>query len=96
MHKFVRYLVNWVAGMKLIFILLLIVILLTGTMITKVLSAIAMIFSIGTFYWRLYPLIKGLDKNVQITPKGYSKTLGVMIGAFIAFFLLVLVTHFVF
>lgn len=87
MHEFVKYLVYWVAGTKLIFIVLLVVILLTGGETTKLLSVIALILSIASYYWRLHPIIKGLDKNGHITPAGYSKTLGMMISGFIILFL---------
>ncbi len=90
MHSFIEYLVYWVAGTKLIFIMLLIVILLTGSDTTKLLSVVALILSIASFYWKLYPIIKQLDEKNEITPKGYSKTLGIMIGTFIAVFCLVL------
>ncbi len=90
MHSFIEYLVYWVAGTKLIFIVLLIVILLTGSDTTKLLSVVALILSIASFYWKLYPIIKQLDEKNEITPKGYSKTLGIMIGTFIAVFCLVL------
>lgn len=91
MHDFIKYLVYWVAGTKLIFIVLLIVILFTGNDITKLLSVIALIISIGSFYWKLYPIIKDLDKKGEITPKGYSKTLGRMIGTFMSVFFIALV-----
>lgn len=90
MHSFIEYLVYWVAGTKLIFIVLLIVILLTGSDTTKLLSVVALILSIASFYWKLYPIIKQLDEKNEITPKGYSKTLGIMIGTFIAVFCVVL------
>lgn len=90
MHSFIEYLVYWVAGTKLIFIVLLIVILLTGNDTTKLLSVVALILSIASFYWKLYPIIKQLDEKNEITPKGYSKTLGIMIGTFIAVFCVVL------
>jgi hypothetical protein len=86
MHSMVSYLVNWVAGTKLIFIALLIVILITGNETTQIFSVIALILSIALFYWRLYPIIKKMDAKDQITPKGYSKTLGIMIGGFIFVF----------
>ena len=73
-HALVRYLVNWVAGTKLIFIMLLIVILIFGNITTRIFSVIALIISILTFFWRLYPEIRTLDQAGQITPKGYSKT----------------------
>lgn len=93
MHSFIEYLVYWVAGTKLIFIVLLIVILFTGSDMTKLLSVIALILSIASFYWKLYPIIKQLDKKGEITPKGYSKTLGIMIGTFIAVFCAVLLLN---
>ncbi|MDX2430458.1 MAG: hypothetical protein QNK35_05965 [Bacteroides sp.] len=92
-HALVKYLINWVAGTKLIFILLLIVVLFTGDSNTRILSVIALIVSIFTFFWRLYPAIRNLDHAGQITPKGYSKTLGLMIFGFIAAFALALVLH---
>ena len=78
LHALVKYLINWVAGTKLIFILLLGVIIATGSALTKICSAGALILSIATFYWRLYPAIKTMDEKGQITPKGYSGTLGLM------------------
>lgn len=92
-HDFIKYLVYWVAGTKLIFIMLLIVILLTGSDTTKLLSVIALILSILSFYWKMYPMIKKLDNRDEITPKGYSKTLGIMIATFIAVFSLVLLLN---
>jgi hypothetical protein len=78
-HDFVRYLVFWVAGTKVIFILLIIVIIIFGDPLTQSFSIIALIISIATFYWKLFPLIRKMDKGGQIEPKGYSIILGVMI-----------------
>ncbi|GAB4415733.1 MAG: hypothetical protein Kow002_01020 [Anaerolineales bacterium] len=86
-HDFVKYLVNWVAGTKLIFIFLLIVILLTGNERTLLLTVIALIASILSFYWRLFPLIRKMDRESQIEPKNYSTGLGLMISGFIIVFL---------
>ncbi|MHA1648480.1 MAG: hypothetical protein ACTSVL_13010 [Promethearchaeota archaeon] len=83
MHDFVKYLVNWVAGTKLIFLLLLVVILVFGDEKTQVYSMLALILSILTFYWKLYPLIKKMDKKDQIDPKNYSRTLALMILSFV-------------
>jgi hypothetical protein len=83
MHDFVKYLVNWVAGTKLIFIMLLAVILIFGDDQTQLWALLALILSILTFYWKLYPLIKKMDKNDQIDPKNYSRTLGLMIFSFV-------------
>ncbi len=95
-HLLVRYLINWVAGTKIIFIALLIVIIITGNETTKLFSVIALIVTIFTFYWRLYPIIKKIDNDGQITPKGYSKTLGKMISVFIIIFVLALIVYLIF
>jgi len=86
-HNFVKYLVNWVAGTKLIFIFLLIVILFSGNEKTLLLTAVALIASILSFYWRLFPLIRKMDRESQIEPKNYSTGLGLMITGFIIVFL---------
>jgi hypothetical protein len=86
-HNFVRYLVNWVAGVKLIFIFLLIVVLYFGDKDTLVFTAVALFASVISFYWRLYPLIRKMDRESQIEPKNYSVGLAIMIlGFVIAFF----------
>ena len=82
-HALVRYLVNWVAGTKLIFVALLVVILVTGSEATKTYAVVALILSILSFFWRLVPAISRLDKDHQITPRGYSRTLGLMIAGFV-------------
>lgn len=90
---FSSYLVNWVAGVKLIFIFLLTVILIIGTEQVKLWAVVAMIFSIATYFWRLHPTIKKLDAMGCITPKGYSKALGWMIAGFMIMFTAALTVH---
>ena len=85
-HNFVKYLVNWIAGTKLIFIALLIVILYAADDHTLVLSGIALVITIASFFWRLFPLIRKMDRDAQIEPKNYSAVLGWMILAFILIF----------
>ncbi|MCJ7701252.1 MAG: hypothetical protein MUO62_06685 [Anaerolineales bacterium] len=89
-HDFVKYLVNWVAGTKLIFIFLLIVILYRADDRTLVFSSAALVISIASFFWRLFPLIRKMDREDQIDPKHYSAVLGWMILAFILIFLVVI------
>ena len=84
---FVKYLVNWVAGTKLIFILLLIIIVFTANDQSMIFTGTALVISIASFFWRLFPLIRKMDSEGQIEPKNYSTTLGWMIGAFILMFL---------
>ena len=86
-HNFVRYLVYWVAGVKLIFLLLLAAIFLHSDLDIQSMSFIAMAVGTAAFFWRLFPLIRKMDKNRQIEPKNYSIVLGVMIFTFIAYFI---------
>ncbi len=86
-HALIKYLVNWVAGTKLIFIALLLIIILKGDEEIQLLTAFALIITILSFFWRLYPSIKKMDQKGNITPKGYSKTLGIMIFCFILVFM---------
>lgn len=86
-HNFVKYLVNWVAGTKLIFIMLLIVILYVADDQTLLFATMALVISIASFFWRLFPLIRKMDREGQINPKNYSAVLGWMIFAFILIFL---------
>jgi hypothetical protein len=94
-HALVSYLIDWVAGTKLIFIVLLIGILITGSPATKVFSVIALIFSILTFYSRLYPALTQMDRAGQIVPRGYSRTLALMIASFVIVFAIAVVVYLV-
>lgn len=85
-HDFVKYLVNWVAGAKLIFLLLLATIIIFADVDTQRMSLLALAIATLSFYWRLFPLIKKMDRNGQVEPKGYSIALGIMIFIFAATF----------
>ena len=87
LHQFVKYLVNWVAGTKLIFILLLVAILYAADEQTMLYAGIALVLSIASFFWRLFPLVRNMDEGNQIEPKNYSIALGWMILGFIVVFL---------
>jgi len=86
-HDFVKYLVNWVAGAKLLFLMLLAVIAFFANSEIQRFSLVALALATGSFYWRLFPLIRKLDRNGQIQPQNYSMLLGTLIFAFIAFFI---------
>ena len=86
-HDLVKYLVYWVAGTKVISILLLVVILLTAQGKSLIFAGAAMVVSIATFFWRLFPLFRKMDRSNQIEPKNYSATLGWMILGFVLVFL---------
>ncbi|HSG42047.1 MAG TPA: hypothetical protein VLA72_02725 [Anaerolineales bacterium] len=89
-HNFIKYLVNWVAGAKLIFIFLLIVVLYFRDQNTLLYTTVALFASVLSFYWRLFPLIRQMDQNAQIEPKNYSIGLaGMVLGFIIIFFVAV-------
>ncbi len=88
MHRFARYMVNWVAGTKLIFLILLGILVLRGDALTLRLSAAAMALAIATFFWRLYPLVRQMGRAGELTPARYDRTLASMIAAMVAAFLL--------
>lgn len=85
-HQFVKYLVYWVAGAKLIFLFLLGVIVLFADMNSQRLSLLALAIATLSFFWRLFPIIRKMDKDGQIVPPNYSVVLGIMIFAFIVVF----------
>ncbi len=93
LELFGRYMINWVAGTKLIFIVLLIVILTAGNETLKIYSLIVMILSIGTYFVGLHPILKKLDENGMLNPKGYSKTLFLMILSIITIFIFALAAY---
>ena len=85
-HEFVKYLVNWVAGTKLIFLSLLAIIVLYADAELQRLSLWVLALTTASFYWRLFPLIRNIGRNGQIEPPNYATVLGVMILVFIAAF----------
>jgi len=56
-HDFIKYLVNWVAGVKLIFLLLLAAIVVFADLNTQRMSLLALGIATLSFFWRLFPLI---------------------------------------
>jgi formate-dependent nitrite reductase membrane component NrfD len=86
LHQFVRYLVYWVAGTKLIFLSLLAVVLVLGSDQARVAAAAVLALSIAVFFWRMFPIARRMDAAGQMQPAGYSRILGVMIGVMVAVF----------
>ncbi|MBN2797386.1 MAG: hypothetical protein JXR88_18390 [Clostridia bacterium] len=72
-HLFAQYMTNWVAGTKLIFIVLLLVILFTAGPTTKLMAVIVMVLSIGTYYFRLHKLLKPWIKKIKLHPVAILK-----------------------
>ncbi len=85
-HQFVRYLVCWVAGTKLIFLSLLAIVITMGSDETRTAAAAVLAISISVFFWRMFPLARQMDAAGQMLPSGYSKVLGVMIAVMVVVF----------
>ena len=64
-----------------------IVILCFGSTQVKILACAAMIMSVASFFWRLFPLMKKMDLEGKIDPQGYHKTLAIMITCIMGVFL---------
>ena len=86
LHQFVRYLVSWVAGTKLIFLALLAVLLVTGSDQAKTAASAGLAISFAVFFWRMFPLARRIDAAGQMAPRGYSIFLGTMIAVMVAAF----------
>jgi p-aminobenzoyl-glutamate transporter AbgT len=50
-------------------------------------TALALVIAISSFFWRLFPLIRKMDREEQIDPKNYSAILSLMIATFMLVFL---------
>jgi len=87
LRDLVKYLVNWVAGTKLILLGLLIGLLFTGDEPLLLIAAGVMTLTISAFFWRMFPLIRKMDREGGIEPVGYSQILGWMILGFNLLFL---------
>ena len=87
-HDLVRYLVYWVAGAKLIFLLLLGLIVAFADLTLQRLSLVALALATLTFFWRLFPLVRKMDHEGQLQPQKYSLVLGGLIMALIILFTL--------
>ena len=81
----------WVAGAKLIFILVGAVVIIWGNIETQLATSAALVLSISSFFWRLYPAIRKMDKKGRIDPAGYSKILLAMIITFLSGFAVIFV-----
>lgn len=88
-----KYLVNWVAGTKLIFVMLGLVIVFFGTYETQLYAMIAYIISILSFYLKLFPSVRKMDQLGYLDPKGYSKMLNLMIIFILSLFIIAFVVE---
>ena len=83
-HDLVRYLAYWVAGVKLIFILVMAAVLIFGDDRMRVVATGALALATVSYFWRLGPLIRSIDRSSQLTVPGYSRVLDVMVAGLLA------------
>ncbi len=78
-HALLRYLVNWLAGVKMIVIGLLLVLIFTAPEQTLLLATIALILTTASYFWRMNPMLHAADKAGQVKPRGHAKRLSMML-----------------
>lgn len=93
-YQLFKYLTNWIANAKLIFVSLGITIVIFGNEIVQFHAALALVFSTLMFYITLYPILSKMDDNNRLNPKGYSKTLAYTILSFILTLIFGLILYF--
>ncbi len=76
---FTRYLINWVANAKFIFVSLLSTILAYGSYNVKFFAVISLILTILMYYISLAPIIHKINKEGGLTTKNYNRILNIMI-----------------
>ena len=69
------------------------IILIFGDDTLKFYALIGMVLSVSMYYFKLHPIIKTLDRDGHITPKGYSHKLLIMIVAIQSLFLTAIIVH---
>ncbi|GIQ89339.1 hypothetical protein KIPB_011778, partial [Kipferlia bialata] len=80
------YFIYWVAGTKAIFIALIAAIVIVAETRMQVAACAAMAVTVPLFYYKQYPMVRAMDAKGEISPKGYSNTLGIMIGVMTCLF----------
>ncbi|MBI9044011.1 MAG: hypothetical protein JEZ06_05975 [Anaerolineaceae bacterium] len=90
-NELMRYLINWIAGIKLIVVGLVLVLVFTAPEQTLIWSAVVMILTIGSFFWRMYPMMRKADDAGQILAKGRSRLLAYMVAGLQLSFLITMV-----
>jgi hypothetical protein len=89
-RELLAYLAEWVAGVKLIVLGLLGVLVWAADERLLRLAVLVLVATTASFYWRMFPRIRRMDAAGQLEPRGYARTLGLMVGSFMAGLLLAL------
>lgn len=89
-RELLTYLAEWVAGVKLIVLGLLGVLVWAADERLLRLAVLVLVATTASFYWRMFPRIRRMDAAGQLDPRGYARTVGLMVGGFIVGLLLTL------
>lgn len=87
LNLFHKYLTNWVASCKVIFIVLIAVIVFYTNDKVKIITLIAVIFSISLYYFSLFPILKKLANKNELNDPKYPNKLTKLITLMIALLL---------
>jgi len=90
-YLLIEYLIYWVAGVKLMFIALLLIIGVFGSREIQRLTYLAIAITSLSYFCKLRPIIGLMDNLDIVEPKGYSKTLNIMICLIIIIFTILFV-----
>lgn len=78
-HQLLKYLVNWVAGIKLIVIGLILVLVFTAPVHSLICAAAALVITVSSYFWRMYPMLQKHDQAGLVSPRGRSRMMGAMV-----------------
>lgn len=78
-HALMRYLVNWLAGVKMIVVGLLLVLIFTVPEESLLLITITLFLTTASYFWRMHPMLRAADQAGQVIPRGHAKRLSVMV-----------------
>ena len=79
-HALMCYLVNWLAGIKMIVVGLLLVLIFTAPEQTLVMATVALFLTTASYFWRMRPMLQAADNAGQVTPRGHAKRLSIMVA----------------
>lgn len=94
-YLLIKYLANWVANVKVIFVALSMIIVIFGSETLQLYAVLALFLSTTLFYVTLFPIMKKLDDEDMLTQKGYSRTLAYIILSFLLMFIMAVVVYLV-
>lgn len=74
-----QYFVNWVAGVKLIVVMVLGVLIFMASDRVLITVGIVLVIAIASFYWKMFPLLKEMTAKGYVIPKNRGEQLTLML-----------------